>query len=151
MNPKNTAGVRKAPLRYLPLAPLVETAEVMESGADKYGAWNWRQDKIDLMGHLEAIERHLFAKIAGEDADPDSGHDHLAHVIATCLVVLDAEDFDTVDDNRVPQKVPVSLEESKGRTRSVRLDPRNSLTARSTITGILPGQFKRVSLSEEST
>jgi hypothetical protein len=51
--------------------------------------------------YLEAIQRHLLALQNCEDVDPGSKVHHLAHIAATCGILLDAEVYGTLKDDRV--------------------------------------------------
>lgn len=103
-DPKGAAGAAKTPLQLLPPVSMARTSEVLKLGAAKYGPWNWRENKVELMTYVGAIRRHLDAMVDGETIDPESGQPHLAHVAASCFIVLDAEDFGNLIDNRPPRK-----------------------------------------------
>ena len=103
MNPKHIQQLKegKPPMEYVPYAPLAAVARVMKTGADKYGRRNWRQDKIMASTYVGAITRHALLEWAeGVDVDNDSGEHPLAHVIACCLLVMDAENHGTLVDDR---------------------------------------------------
>jgi hypothetical protein len=89
-NPKSAAGAVKPQFHLIPLAPLAYLARVFEHGAAKYGPFNWRETGVKASVYISAILRHLFAWTEGEDLDPDSGKPHLAHVMASCCILLDA-------------------------------------------------------------
>jgi hypothetical protein len=44
--------------------------------------------------------RHLNAWRDGEDVDPESGRSHIAHIAASCNILLDAEHCGTLQDER---------------------------------------------------
>jgi len=70
-------------------------------GADKYGERNWRIDDIKASTYEAAILRHFIAYFyEGEDLDPDSDLSHLYHIRACCAVMLDAEQYGTLIDDR---------------------------------------------------
>lgn len=103
-NPKHIRAQKdgKVPMEYIPWAPLASVARVMKTGADKYGVKNWRQDKILASTYVGAISRHALLEWAnGVDKDHDSGEHPLAHVVACCLLVMDAEMHDTLIDDRL--------------------------------------------------
>jgi len=102
MNPKYVQAQKdgKAPLEYLPTTVFGDWARVHKHGADKYGIRNWRRDEILMSTYKGAILRHLTAWAEGEDIDPDSGINHLYHIIACCAVVLDADMHDKAIDDR---------------------------------------------------
>lgn len=99
-NPKDAIGLTKAPLRLLPGPALIYMAKVMELGAGKYGAWNWRSKKVRFTVYLEAAMRHLLRALDGEDADPESGMPPAAHVAACMAIVLDAHATGNLVDDR---------------------------------------------------
>jgi len=88
----------KAPLSWLPKDFLHQTASVMAYGARKYDRGNWRRG-CDWMRYTDAAMRHIVAWCDGEDNDPESGLNHLAH--ASCclafLITMQSECFG-VDD-----------------------------------------------------
>ncbi len=103
-NPKHIQQLKegKAPMEYVPYGPLAAVARVMQTGADKYGRKNWRQDKILASTYVGAITRHALLEWAeGVNTDKDSGQHPLAHVIACCLLVMDAETHGTLVDDRL--------------------------------------------------
>lgn len=101
-NPKHIRAMKdgKPPLEYLVSALDPSVARVLRHGADKYGVRNWRIDKILCSTYEGAIRRHLEAWRAGEDHDPDSGERHLAHIVASIVIMADAEAHDTLIDDR---------------------------------------------------
>lgn len=99
-NPKDLLGVRKAPLRLVPPALVIRTAEAMANGAAKYGPYNWRKNPVRLTVYLEAIERHLLAYRDGEEIAIDSGVHHLAHAAAGLAIIFDAEAGGNLIDDR---------------------------------------------------
>jgi len=99
-NPKSLAAKDKLKMSVVPVEALKELARVMNNGADKYGKLNWRKDGITTSTYYDAIERHLMAWFTGEDMDPDSGLHPLAHIAASCLIVMDAELHNTLTDDR---------------------------------------------------
>ncbi len=99
-DPKGEAGKLKCPLHLLPPYALSETAWVQSLGAEKYGPWNWRQNRVEAMTYVGAILRHMAAWSSGEDNDPESGRSHLAHIAAGCNILLDAGNAETLIDNR---------------------------------------------------
>lgn len=99
-NPKEQAGQAKCPMHLLPPEALRQVAEVLKHGADKYGAWNWREAGINASTYIAAIYRHLSAWQDGEDLDPESGKSHIAHVAACCAILMDAGGIGMVNDDR---------------------------------------------------
>ena len=63
---------------------LMEVSEILEYGARKYSADNWK--KVEPYKYIAAMFRHLFAWAGGEMNDKDTGKSHLAH--ATCCIMF---------------------------------------------------------------
>jgi hypothetical protein len=100
MNPKDVVGKTKPQLALIPPSALIEVAKVAQVGDDKYGPFNWREIPIEVMQYLHAMHRHLAAFLDGENNDTESGASHLAHVIQTAAIVIDAQACGTLIDNR---------------------------------------------------
>lgn len=75
----------KPDLSLLPRESLEEIARVLQFGAGKYGTYNW-QKGMPWRKIAASLLRHVFAWLAGEDKDPESGISHIAH--AGCNVVF---------------------------------------------------------------
>lgn len=99
-NPKKACGAAKPTLSYVPTTSLYLLGLAHMDGGVKYGSHNWRESDIDARTYLDAAMRHLTAWWEGEDVAPDSGLPHLAHVMACCSLVLDAEVCGALTDNR---------------------------------------------------
>lgn len=99
-DPKGQAGATKCPLWLIPPEPMEEAAWVHALGAKKYGPWNWRKNKVSASTYISAILRHLNAWRNGEDKDPESGRSHLAHIVASCFILMDAALFGNLVDDR---------------------------------------------------
>lgn len=100
MNPKDRVGRRKVPLHLIPPAALIEEALALQTGADKYGPYNWRQKEITATIYVSAALRHLQQYLDGEDIDPESDCSHLAHARAGLGILIDAISLGLVDDDR---------------------------------------------------
>jgi hypothetical protein len=99
-NPKTAYGVQKTPVHLVPPPALLALAEVMGLGAKKYGPYNWREHAVSASVYQAAAMRHLLAWWSGESTDPESGQSHLAHAMACCAIVLDAEAVGKLNDDR---------------------------------------------------
>ncbi len=101
-NPKMIQALKdgKAPLEYLVDSVMDGDAWVHKGGADKYGIRNWLIDEIKASTYIGALRRHLKKWSEGESIDPDSGWSHLYHIRAGCAIVLDAEKYGTLIDDR---------------------------------------------------
>lgn len=80
----------KAPLHLLSTTALLEVARVLEFGANKYSANNWR-DGFLWSRPTSAALRHILAWNSGEDVDPESGVSHLAHAMCCLMFLLEFE------------------------------------------------------------
>lgn len=105
-DPKGEAGDKKAPMYLLPPYALEQTAWVHKLGASKYGPYNWRRTGVCATTYVSAIMRHLNAWRDGEDLDPESGISHIAHIAASCNILLDAKYCGKLQDDRyrIPQR-----------------------------------------------
>lgn len=102
-NPKDLIGDTKVQMHLVPPAAVVQMAGVMALGADKYGAYNWRENDVRATVYASAALRHLAAWQDGETLDPESGESHLAHVAACMAILLDAgANGNLVDDRPLP-------------------------------------------------
>lgn len=100
-HPKALAGSRKDPLYLLPPIAKAAAARVHALGAEKYGKYNWRYQKVAISDYLSAMQRHIDSVVDGMDIDEESGEHHLAHVIAGCNIVLDAQHRGQLVEDRV--------------------------------------------------
>lgn len=80
----------KLPLHLLSTEAMNQTAAVLQFGADKYAAHNWRKGFV-WSRPLAAAMRHITAFNAGEDKDPESGLSHLAHAACCIMFLLEFE------------------------------------------------------------
>lgn len=100
INPKDAAALKRVPLHLFPPVGVVYGAMGCRDGAAKYGPYNWRDRAISLTQYVGAMQRHLLALLDGEDDAADSKLPHLAHVIATAAILLDAKEAGALLDDR---------------------------------------------------
>ncbi len=113
-NPKSVYGVRKAPLHLNPAGSLVDMAWVFNLGAEKYGAYNWRQNSVSATVYVAALLRHVHAWYDGETIDPESGMSHVAHAMACAAIILDAQHTgNLIDDRPLPGKAGTRIRETE--------------------------------------
>jgi hypothetical protein len=72
----------------------------MITGKQKYGLVNWRSDPVTTSVYYDAAMRHLLSWWDGENVDEESGCHPLAHVMACCAILLDAEAQGTLNQDR---------------------------------------------------
>ncbi len=99
-DPKGAAGAKKAPMWLLPSSATRQTAWAHKLGAEKYGIFNWRQTGVCASTYISAIMRHLDQWRDGEDMDAESGYSHIAHIAASCNILLDAQHCGKLRDDR---------------------------------------------------
>jgi len=99
-NPKDLEGSKKPQPSLVPPSAILHLAEAFKEGAKKYGSYNWRTTQVQAMIYLDAILRHVYAVIDGEDIDPESGKHHLAGVLASAAIYIDALETGNLIDNR---------------------------------------------------
>lgn len=77
----------KLPYHLVPWDAMDEVTAVLRFGAKKYGERNWERG-----GHwsrdIAACFRHITRWFIGEDLDPESGRNHLAHAICCLFFAL---------------------------------------------------------------
>lgn len=66
------------------LEPMVR---VLEMGAEKYAPYNWTKG-MPVTEVSESLLRHMFAYLNGENTDPESGIEHLGHVMCNAMFLI---------------------------------------------------------------
>jgi hypothetical protein len=101
VNPKELAGAKKpATWSVMPRWVMLQVGRVMSVGAAKYSPFNYRESRIAASTYQDAMERHLQLWFDGEDNDDETGVSHLASVIASCALLMDAQATGKLDDDR---------------------------------------------------
>ena len=72
----------------LPPNALKAIVEILTFGAEKYEPNNWKRVPDAQRRYFDAAMRHLWAWKDGEQNDPESGKNHLAHAGACILFML---------------------------------------------------------------
>lgn len=100
-NPKQAMGDAKIQLQLVPSSVEIAIANGLVEGAEKYGAWNWRDQPVQIMTYVGSMKRHMAAYIEGEDIDPDgNGKTHLEGAIASLAIIIDALSAGSAIDDR---------------------------------------------------
>ncbi len=99
-----TTGGRKfdgGKLQYglLPPLALKATVEILTFGAEKYEPDNWKHVPDSKRRYFDAMQRHLWAWKEGEQSDPETGKNHLAHAMC-CLMFLYEHDVKYSKDDK---------------------------------------------------
>lgn len=79
---------KKPRYSLLPVGALATVVAVMEHGAAKYGADNWRNCE-DPTRYWDAAQRHLWASSQLNFRDPETNLPAIAHAIASLLILLE--------------------------------------------------------------
>ena len=72
----------------LPIDSLKEITNVLEFGARKYTENGWQSVPNAKQRYMDALLRHLWAFIEGEERDPETDLPHLAHAGCNILFLL---------------------------------------------------------------
>lgn len=99
-NLKTAAAVGKPTMSAVPPVALLALGAAMQNGVDKYRKYNWREAGASSSVFYDAMMRHLIAWYSGEDTAADSKIHHLAHLMAGCAIILDAELHGKLNDDR---------------------------------------------------
>lgn len=99
-NPKDILGSKKISLTKLPVIAVLHGAHAMMNGADKYGAYNWRDKAVIASIYVDAARRHIDDWFEGQERAEDSGVHHLGHLIACAAILLDAQATGNLIDDR---------------------------------------------------
>lgn len=81
----------KSLMSLVPPNALKEVADVLTIGASKYDPGNWMIVDELMYRYSNAAERHLMAWRLGEQLDPETGKNHLAHAICCLMFMLEKE------------------------------------------------------------
>lgn len=108
-NPKQAIGSDKMPFHLWPETATILGCLGLLDGALKYGRSNFRDAGVRSSIYYDAARRHLNKWFEGEDVDPDSGLPHLAHVLASVAIVVDADAAGVLNDDRMFQGGYVKL------------------------------------------
>ena len=85
---------------------LTEWARAMTFGARKYGDHNWRKG-MAWTRVVGSLSRHLTAFMGGENQDPESGVNHMAHVMCNAAFLLHYEQHHKELDDRYKSPEPL--------------------------------------------
>lgn len=99
-NPKTVFGTAKPSVHAIPPSAIIHLGQAMAVGERKYGLLNYRDKRVTASTYYNAAFRHLLEYWDGENRDGESGCHPLAHVMACCAIILDAENQGTLNDDR---------------------------------------------------
>lgn len=80
----------KPDMSLITYSMLEPAAKILEFGAKKYGERNYRNHNPGFEKRLIAATlRHLLSHTDGDEDDPESGEPHLAHALASLMLIFD--------------------------------------------------------------
>lgn len=104
-NPKTAFGAVKPGTFNTPPMPLYEYSLAHYQGALKYGHYNWREDPVSISTYINAARRHIDLYIEGQKDALDTGIHNLAHAMTCLSIVIDAEWYGTLLDDRATMDI----------------------------------------------
>lgn len=84
----------------LPPEALKATVEILTFGAEKYEPDNWKYVPDSKRRYFDALQRHLWDWKNGEQNDPESGKNHLAHALCCLMFMLEKDLFTEEEWNK---------------------------------------------------
>lgn len=79
----------KANWSLMPFEAVEEILKVLEFGALKYDAHNWKKGRgLGTLRVLNSCIRHIFAFMCGEKTDSESGLSHISHAACNLLFAI---------------------------------------------------------------
>lgn len=89
----------KPRMSLIPPQAIIEISKVLTFGAHKYDDNNWQYVDNAKSRYADALLRHIFAWLDGEQTDPESGLHHLAHAGCNILFLLWIDANNLSDNN----------------------------------------------------
>jgi hypothetical protein len=113
VDPKQACAQKKMTFDAISATLQLIVSAAAQSGADKYGTWNWldlKDGTMSVMTYVNAVQRHLTLFKAGQDYTSDTGIHNLDSIICGLSVVRDAMIFGKVKDDRTkmtPEQIEI--------------------------------------------
>lgn len=101
-NPKDVQGMKKPPLHLVPATASLHEAMAFLDGASKYGPYNWREHPVMASVYVSAAKRHLDLWFEGQQTSIDSDVHNLGAARACLAILIDAEAYGNLIDDRPP-------------------------------------------------
>lgn len=108
-NPKDFFASKKLDLSVVPHSAIVALAEAFTEGAIKYGRFNWRVAGVRATIYVAAEARHVAKWYNGQRKDPVTRVHHLKNAMACLAILLDAEMYNMLNDDRPPCPDPDAM------------------------------------------
>lgn len=109
INPKDLEAQKKPDPSLVPASVIIALSKAFSEGARKYGAFNWRKNKVQSSVYIGAAMRHILSYQDGEDIDPEGAKHHLDGALASLAVLRDAIATGNVIDTRPPKGVAAQM------------------------------------------
>ena len=121
MSVKHDQG--KPRLGLIPTEAMLAAGRALTYGVDKYSDYNYKNGEgLDWNRYYDALLRHLFAWIGGEENDKESKLSHLDHVMACSSMLADAVNSNIGKDTRFEKPIQVEHIGEKTPTQLVQED-----------------------------
>lgn len=120
----------KPRLGLFPTEAILAGGRALTYGVAKYNDYNYKNGEgLDWNRYYDALLRHLFAWIGGEDKDKESGLSHLDHMMACSAMLTDAVNSGIGKDTRfyVDKGFPIPDLKAVEYTRTNYMHPDDSL------------------------
>lgn len=108
-NPKDRIAGTKLPSGLCPDTAIVHLTLAFLEGALKYGRYNWRIAGVSASVYNDAMERHRKKWWNGQNTDKTTNVHHLANLMACAAIMLDAELYGMLNDDRPPCPNPDAM------------------------------------------
>lgn len=96
----------KPRLGLIPTEAIMAAGRALTYGVDKYSDYNYKKGEgLDWNRYYDALLRHLYAWIGGEEYDLESGLRHTDHVVACASMLCDAVESNIGKDTRFKREV----------------------------------------------
>jgi|SRR5690606_20150416 len=103
MSKEKNKGLRynegKAQWSLVDFDALLPMVQVLEFGAEKYSADNWKGG-LKTTEIIESMLRHVYAYLRGEDVDLESGLPHTGHIMCNAMFLSYMHEFRKDYDTR---------------------------------------------------
>jgi hypothetical protein len=96
-------NIGKTQISQVPSSLIIETAKVLEFGAQKYSRDNWKKG-MSFLSVYDSLQRHLLAWKDGQDLDEESGLPHLAHASCNLAFLIEFSSTRKEFDDRTSAK-----------------------------------------------
>lgn len=101
-NPKDRAAISRLDLSLVPPTAIAYMALASTEGDLKYGGYNWRDAGVKASVYVAACMRHLWKWYLGQECDPKTQVPHLASVLQSIAIIVDAYECGKLVDDRPP-------------------------------------------------